>query len=298
MAAAKVHFLRIADFIIRLENCSDLPLVIEGGYEPFLTTDTTGDADVTVRVHSGISAKFLEPTTPIYEAIQDGSRLWGIYCWEDGFRFMVYDPNDLARLQQVALLSADKRQWDIYSEPLAENGNRGLCPLLYPMGPLVMYYLTVVNEAIMIHASGIHDGTKGRIFSGFSGVGKSTTAGIWDAAGSTVINDDRLMIRKTDSGYVLHNTPMFYAAEPKQAKLDTIYLPYHSPVNVAERLSGSQAVSQLMAYCIQHGYDRSYIEHHLSFVIGMVQTVPVSTLGFVPNAEVIPFVRAFEKEHE
>jgi len=297
MENRKVHYLRIADFVIQIENHSELPLVIEGGYEPFITTEKISRWNAVVRSHAGIAPELLEPADQIYGATQGDSTLWTISRWRDGFRFLINDPNDTSKLQQVALLHADLSTWDVYTEPVEEDGHFGLCPLLYPMGPLVLYYLTVANEAIMIHASGIHDGKMGRIFSGFSGVGKSTSAEIWGKAGSKVINDDRLIIRRTEHGYSIHNTPMFYADEPKQAELNAIYLPYHAPVNVAERLAGSQAVSRLMAYCIQHGYDRGYIEHHLSFLIEMLGSVPVSTLGFVPNADVIPYVRAFEQAH-
>lgn len=297
MEANRAHYLRIANFVIRVENRSNLPLVIEGGYEPFITPEPAAVADAVVRAHLGLPPELLVPSEQVYGAKQGDKELWNISKWKDGFRFMVYDPNESATLQQVALLHADLATWDVYAEPIEEEGNLGLCPLLYPLGPLVLYYLTVNNEAIMIHASGIHDGQKGRIFSGFSGVGKSTTAGIWNQAGSRVINDDRLIIRKTETGYAIHNTPMFYADEPKHAELNAIYLPYHASTNAAERLGGSQAVSRLMAYCIQHGYDRSYIEHHLSFIIAMLNTVPVSALGFVPNDEVVPFTRAFEMTH-
>ena len=76
-------------------------------------------------------------------------------------------------------------------------------PFEYPLDGLILYYLTVINGDIMIHASGVNNAGEGYLFSGVSGKGKSTMAKIWDNYGAKVIHDDRLVIRKT--GETLQN---------------------------------------------------------------------------------------------
>ena len=73
-------------------------------------------------------------------------------------------------------------------------------PFEYPLDGLILYYLTVINGDIMIHASGVNNAGHGYLFSGVSGKGKSTMAKLWENSGAKVIHDDRLIIRNTGSG--------------------------------------------------------------------------------------------------
>ena len=146
----------------------------------------------------------------------------------------------------------------------------------------------------MIHASGVSESGTGRIFSGFSGVGKSTMAKLWEKEGSLLINDDRLIIRQRGDDFYIHNTPMPYRDIPKVSRLDAIYLPYHAPANKMEPLSLLKAVSKVMAYCIIHGYNKEHLEHHLAFLTRLCSKLPVSLLGVVPDRQVIPFIKAGE----
>ena len=84
-----------------------------------------------------------------------------------------------------------------------------ILPLKYPLGPIIMHYMTLKADAVMMHASCAFDGVKARIFSGFSGAGKSTMSKIWSEARNQIINDDRLIIRKQGDDYVVYNTPMY-----------------------------------------------------------------------------------------
>ena len=96
-------------------------------------------------------------------------------------------------------------EWDLW----IETDRTKTDPLEYPLDGLILYYLTVINNDIMIHASGVNYAGKGFLFSGVSGKGKSTMAGIWDNRGAKVIHDDRLIIRKTGDGYRMFNTPVY-----------------------------------------------------------------------------------------
>jgi len=292
MAMGEFH-LCIADFIIHVCNSSALPMLLEDGYMPFLSND--GKADMTVHVRAGIPSNVLADATRIYSAVQDGNELWSIARDCDRYRFTVFDQDDATTVNQVAYTDEDFRDWEIHCRILEQDGEQGICPLLYPMGPLLMYHLTLNHDALLVHGSAVFDGERGRVFSGFSGVGKSTLARIWKDHGATVINDDRLIIRMQGGGYTVHNTPMFYADEPRQAPLHAIFLPYHSPENRISPLIGAEAAARILAYCIQHGYDRAHVEHRLACVDRLCTSVPVHSLGVVPNEDIIPFIRQHEQ---
>lgn len=285
--------LRIADLVIHVNNRSAMPMLLEDGYVPFVCDPAP--AHMTVNVHAGLPAQTEGMAEPHYSATMDGQRLWEIAEWEGKSRFTVFDPELHGTVNQVALADREFRNWDIHCRILQQDGEQGICPLLYPMGPLLMYHLTLSHDALLVHGSAIFDGERGRVFSGFSGVGKSTLARIWKQHGATVINDDRLIIRRQGDGYTVHNTPMFYADEPRQAPLHAIFLPYHSPENRISPLVGAEAAARTLAYCIQHGYDRAHVEHRLACVDRLCASIPVHALGVVPNADIIPFIRQHEQ---
>lgn len=292
MAKAEFH-LRIADFTIHVINASHLPMMLEEGYMSFLSDG--GLADMTVHVSAGIPSEALAPADLIYTAEQEGSELWRIETEDGRYRFTVFDQDDPSVVNQVAYTDGGFSRWDIHCRILEHEGEQGICPLLYPMGPLLMYHLSVSHDSLMVHGSAVWDGEKGRVFSGFSGVGKSTMARIWQENGAMVINDDRLIIRRVEDGYMVYNTPMFYPDEPRQAPLHAIFLPYHSPENIIAQLTGAEAASKVSAYCIQHGYDRVHVEHRLDVVGRLCDAVPVHRIGVVPDAEIITFIREHEQ---
>lgn len=146
----------------------------------------------------------------------------------------------------------------------------------------------------MIHASGVWDGETGRIFSGFSGVGKSTMAKIWEEEGAHIVNDDRLIVREVNGEYFMYNTPMPYADLNKQAQVSKFYFPFHAKKNSAEKLSGAQGLTQLMAFCFQHNYDKKYTEHLITQLERITQHASTYKLGVVPTPSIIDFIRSLE----
>ena len=286
--------LSIADFCIDLINESAYPLALEEGYSSFVVGLNDSNADVKVVVRAEIPAPLKELGKTIYSADFEGKPLWKIEKSEHGLRFHVFSPEAPFQLQQVAELNTEMTTWTIYTESRLVDGENKLLPFLYPMGPLVMYYLTVKFDAIMIHGSGISDGGKGKIFTGVSGKGKTTMAKLWFEAGAKVLNDDRLIVRKIGSDYISHNTPMFYEDSPRSAPLQSIFSIHHASENTLNRVSGAQALAAVSPNLIQHGYSSEIISHHLNFVGEMIEHVSVFELGFKPDQDVVRKIRASE----
>jgi hypothetical protein len=281
--------LSIAGFTLLLEseNISDLGL--EMAYLPFEIKNHPPPHDVKITSVRGIPASLSPKELPKFEAQDAVQKYFSVYTAGDSYKIIVYNPLHKNKIQQIALLSGDFMQWTIYVDDSEKN--KEIFPLLYPMGPLVLYYLTVNHEAVMMHASGISDGKKGRIFTGFSGNGKTTLAALWQTNGSLIVNDDRLIIRREAEGYFIYNTPMFYTDVAKRKPLHALYIIEHAVENRLVRLKGARAVSGLMAYCIQHAYHRHFIEHHLGFLYELCNQLPVYQLGFVPDNTVIDFIK-------
>ena len=281
----------VAGFTIKLISQS-ADISLEEGYTPFVLPKYKGKADILINAIPGIPEELLQRAELLFEGSNELQKFFSVYKFGQSYKIIVYNQQNINSVQQVAVVSDDFSEWKVYSNLL--NDSNAVCPLQYPLGPLVLYYLTVKYDAIMIHASGCFDGQKGRIFSGFSGVGKSTMSRLWQQSNCVIVNDDRLIIRKESDGYVMHNTPMFYADMPKKAPLNSINLIRHSPENTIKKLSGATAVSRVMVNCIQHGYNKEAIGHHLTFLSQLCGQVSVYEVGFKPDISIVDFIKANE----
>jgi hypothetical protein len=285
----KKRTLSVADFRILLQSKNASEIGLEDSYVPFKINNESGIADVKITSVRGIPSYMFTSNEILFESKDDFKKHFSVYEEADSYKFFVYNPLIKNKVQKIALLKKDYSEWIIYSD--VPEKDEEVFPLLYPMGPLVFYYLTVKYDAIMIHASAIFDGEQGRVFSGFSGSGKSTLAGLWQNSGSIIINDDRLMIRIEDGGFFVYNTPMNYVDVPKKMQLHSLYIIEQSNENRIERIKGATSVSGVIAFCIQHGYDRKFIEHHLNFLSELCMNIPVYKLGFINDKKIIDFIK-------
>jgi hypothetical protein len=279
----------IAEFSIQL--LSDSILELEEGYLPFMVDKIENEPDITIQCFAGIPENPFENDILVFEAENEEQKFYSIYKVGNELGFIIYNQQTKNEIQQIALLDSTFTHWKVYSKLTPDNH---ILALKYPLGPIVMLYMTLNSDAVLMHASCAYDGTSSRIFSGFSGAGKSTISQLWAAFGNSIINDDRIIIRKQQNGYFVHNTPMYYKDMPKKAPLSSIYLISHFPENKAKRITGALAISKVMAFCIQNNFDRQFIQSRLNFFSELCLQIPVYELGFVPNESVVNYVLANE----
>jgi len=278
----------IAGFILKLQSDDSIELSLDDGYLPYIIPESPKKPDIIIHCKTPVPAELCNAEDIIFEARNSEKRFYCICKLFDSYKFIIYDQEKEGVIRQIAILNADFSEWTVYS---CGHNNDKVFPLHFPMGPIILYYLTVKYDAIMIHASGVVDPLGGRIFMGFSGSGKSTMAAIWQFRGSTIINDDRLIIRKENSNYVMYNTPMFYPDKPKKAVLKQVHIIHHSPENNMVRISGARAVSKVLAFCIQNDFNAGFIEHHLAFLSEMCSKIPVYEVGFKSDPEIVDYIQ-------
>ena len=281
----------IAGYYFELKNKSEYPFAIEAGFEHFMVQNPK-NADIRLQFYEGFLQLSLDKL--LYRAKNGTQILWEIFACQSQKLFLVYHPES-GLLQQQAFYDAKTRCWKIYAEKSKHEAEDVLNPLAYPMAPLLWYVLSTEEPLLLVHASGVFDGEQGRIFSGFSGVGKSTMAGIWQRNGAEVINDDRLLLKRLHNGkWQMFNTPMIYIDQNKSCELHRIYFPFHNETNSIENLSGAKALATVLAYTIHHGYDAQHLLHHSNLAEKLVNELPISKLGVVPSDAIIDFIRSNE----
>lgn len=249
-------------------------------------------SDLTIKVHTGLPSLPAEPEkvfdAPYVEEIngiriKKNERFWSVHKLRNDLFIRTSFP--LSSVSKSALLkfSLTGSIWDLYIDGAEAETD----PLEYPLDGLVLYYLTAIRGDIMIHASGVNSSGRGYIFSGVSGKGKTTIAKIWDNAGARVINDDRLILRNTDTGWHMYNTPVYQGDVPRESVIDSIFLISHGPSNTITPLRGASAVSMVLSNCIQHSWDKELVARLVGSLSFLCMAHPVFTLGFRPDRSVI-----------
>lgn len=164
---------------------------------------------------------------------------------------------------------------------------------------LLINYFALKNEGIFTHSVGIKDlDSRGLLFTGKSGCGKSTTAKIWHRQSKAlVLNDDRIIVRKHQGKFFIYGSPWhgdfsdYLASDIESAPLDKIFFIHHAPKNTVRQISQREAFSLLYPAIFPTFWDKKGLENITSFCQDLIKNIPCYSLGFVNDKKVIRFVR-------
>jgi len=162
-------------------------------------------------------------------------------------------------------------------------------------------YFAQRKSGIFVHAVAVKDvDGEGFLFAGKSGAGKSTTARIWhNQSGATVLNDDRIIVRKRNGRFFIYGTPWhgdfddYLTACIESAALSKLFFIYHSFKNTARSIPSQEVFKFLYPTIIPTFWDKDYLENIISFCQDLIKSVRCFHLGFEKNENVIEFVRKF-----
>jgi hypothetical protein len=286
--------LNIADYNIRIVAADDGPDLIPS--ERFLgSMSQHSPHNVLIKVHHG-QVNLPEDAERVLVApfivevkgykVNRKDNFWSVYMRNSDLYLVTNFPDSETGKKALLRFSLIFPEWDLW----LENAGFSTDPLDYPLDALVLYYLTAINADIMIHASGVFYNNQGYLFSGMSGKGKTTLAGIWDNVGAQVIHDDRLIIRNIDGAYRMFSTPVSKNEEPKSSPLNRIFIIDHGTENDIVPLRESSAITAVISNCIQHNYDPEMIARFLGSVSLMCSRIPVARLSFRPDRSVIEYI--------
>ena len=253
------------------------------------------EPDILIKVHSepfdlpkGAERVFRAPYIEEINGIQfnNETNFWSVWKYHSELYIWTIFPLSSSEKNAVLKFSLTSMEWDLWIYGARDETD----PFEYPLDGLILYYLTVINGDIMIHASGVNYGGHGYLFSGVSGKGKSTIANLWEQSGARVIHDDRLILRNTGGIYKMFNTPVYNDDEPRESVLDKIFLIEHGVENMLVQLKGASAVTHVMANCIQHNWGSDIIARLLGSISIMCGTIPTSKLFFKPDKSAIDLI--------
>ena len=290
----KSFTLNIADYNIRfISTGPEIDLLLKKKYNHFFSCSL--NPDITIRVHSGV-LKPEEKAARVFHApyiketdnkkVKVNDEFWTVYKDKTGILIETILPLGKKNRKASLRLNTGADEWDLY----ISGADKKKDPLEYPLDGLLLYYLTVRSGDIFIHGSGVKINNRGYLFAGVSGKGKTTIAQLWDKAGATVIHDDRLIIRNINDRFVMYNTPVYNNETQRSSTVDKIFIIDHGTANKIVPVEKSEALSLVMANCIQHLWDPSIIESLTEALVKLTSETDTCRLFFKPDNSIISYI--------
>lgn len=160
----------------------------------------------------------------IWEAA-DGPYRWKVFDYSHETVIYLYYPE----LASPVIISLNSRRLD---KPIFINHPEKCCEILkYPMDILLLQYFSNLFEIITVHASGFILEDSGFICLGRSGAGKTTLANLARDFGASIIQDDRLFIRKIAKSWFMLPVPLHSGDHPVIGKIDQVFILKHGSEN-------------------------------------------------------------------
>lgn len=228
---------------------------------------------------------------------QDGSENWRLLKKDSSYIYK----SPLEDRKQVMLVN---KSFDKVTAYLLPKKNKGwvwsISDIIYDfLQVLLINYFALNKKGVFTHAIGIKDlDGKGLLFAGKSGAGKSTTARLWHKHSRVmVLNDDRVIVRKTNDKFHIYGSPWhgdfsdYLAARIESAPLEKLFFIHHASKNTIRPISQKEAFYLLYPALFPPFWNKEYLENIISFCQDLIESLPCYRFGFVNNKEIIGFVR-------
>lgn len=146
-------------------------------------------------------------------------------------------------------------------------------------------------NTLFMHASFVDLNGNGVLFTGPSGIGKTTQAELWAKhLGATVINGDKAFVR-TDKKEVYGYGAPWSGSSPyclnMKAVLKGIVVLLQSDKNSIKRLDSVEATVRVLPHVFMHHWDENCVEKVLTTFDNVLKNVPVWLLECRPDEEAV-----------
>ena len=167
-------------------------------------------------------------------------------------------------------------------------------PLGWPLNQILMIFLLSIHRGILFHACGIDDRGEGLLFLGNSGHGKTTMARLWKNTESSVLNDDRIVVREKGNRFWMFGTPWhgdLATWSSRGVPIHRIFFLKAGEKNAVVPKTGAEAVSMLIARSFPPFWDRKNMAYTVDLCHRLVKKIPCHELRFARDRGVVDFIR-------
>lgn len=283
MAERRLYRLSISGVGITIASPRLLPVTER--FAPFLTEERGADFLVEYREVPALAV-------PCGEPVYKGERFW---VWPDesgGFSRWYFDGMQgnasFARARQAGAGRVLVDYSPIGRELVSDMGN------CFAFSGWEM--LLLQKGRLLLHASCVDTPLGGLLFSGPSGIGKSTQAELWrQYAGAKLINGDRPILSRDEQGWRAWGSP--YAGSSRHfvnesCVLRAVVLLKQAKSCTLRRLSGADAFRRVFAGTTVNSWNKSSVQHVCELTERLVLELPVYELSCTPDRAAVELLRA------
>lgn len=283
MPDRRLYRLRISGVGITI--ASPQPLPVTERFAPFLTEEKQTDFLVEYREVPTLAVPWGEP-------VYKGERFW---VWQDGdggFSRWFFDG-----MQDNACFARSRQ--DREDHVLVDYSPIGR-ELVSDMGNCFAFsgweMLLLQKEQLLLHASCVDTPLGGLLFSGPSGIGKSTQAELWrQYGGASLINGDRPILSRDELGWHAWGSP--YAGSSRHfvngsCVLRAVVLLKQAKSCTLRPLPGAEAFRRIFAGTTVNSWDKSSVQKVCRLTEQLVSELPVYELSCTPDRAAVELLRA------
>lgn len=162
-----------------------------------------------------------------------------------------------------------------------------------PLGAICSRF--AVFETLLLHGSLVDWCGNGIIFTGFSGVGKTTQAELWKQhQNGEIINGDKVFIRKNGNDVFAYGLPWHGSSEyclDKKVPLKAIIALRQSCENKITRLNEIQCMEYFMPHIFLPNWDKNSLSFALKTLNDIIEKIPVWLLECRPDEDAVTLTK-------
>ena len=274
--------IRIGEVSISIEgDAQTANWEIPPAYQPFIQP---GTGDIGLYLHRGI------PKNLTGEKVFESPPVWSLYRKDDNSIIKICDA--FSGIERILVFPSQFEKADLY---FPERYGRFDDPFYGPTMELLMVNYLAQGRGAIVHACGIERKGRGILFVGDSGAGKSTMANMWAREGPEgVLSDDRIIVRKKESGFWMYGTPWHGDASlvsPRCVTLERVLFLRHGQENSIKEIKGIDSVSRLITCSFLPHWDPQGMAFSMDFFTDLAAHVPCREFTFKPDKTAIELVK-------
>lgn len=154
--------------------------------------------------------------------------------------------------------------------------------------------ILIHRQRLCLHAACVDTPLGGILFSGRSGIGKSTQAELWcKYRGAKQINGDRPILSKDVDGWLAWGSP--YAGSSKvhvneNCPVTAIVMLRQDKACSLRRLTAPEAFRAVWSGVTMHSWDEKFVELACDLAMELINTVPVFEFSCTPDEQAVDYL--------
>lgn len=258
---------------LRLRICSDIPLSVSSGFQPFLASPEQSGQDMLLTVEKA------EALPPIPEgAVTCG----GVTYYQDSGSLVSlhWDGEQPACRTQLGAAVGQIAYLPGYAHWVS--GTVGL------FNRIGLESLLLSQNVLLLHAALVRWNGLGILLTGPSGVGKSTQARLWqEHLGARILNGDRAALRFEKGRWQAWGLPFAGTSHifcNEQAPVGALVVLRQADQNRLQRLTAREAFGYVFPELSLRRWEESQVDRTLELFLQLADSVPVYLLECLPHS--------------